>query len=240
MDLVIDRGNTFVKWAVFEDQDMRFFSRARMLSDERINSIFNLFPIENSIVSAVSHLGFSEDQLNTASRYFRLDHQTPLPFVNTYETPSTLGRDRIAAVAGAQAEWPDRNLLVLDTGTCLTIDFLRADGQYLGGNISPGPELRFTAMHEGTANLPLVSRPADFMTIGKTTEEALQNGGYAGIIAEIAGWILFAKEQFEDPVVVISGGDATSFATSIKNEIFVRPDLVLTGLHTILRFNVEN
>jgi type III pantothenate kinase len=239
MNLIIDRGNTFVKWALFEGDAMRFKFKAKSVDQAALDALFDLYDIEHCILSATANFDFSEEILSSKTDLIKLDHLTRLPFVNLYSTPETLGRDRMAAVAAARVEWPNRDVLIIDTGTCITIDFINQLGQYLGGNISPGPELRFKAMHEGTAFLPLVERPDDFSLIGESTVSALQNGGFAGCVAEIKGWIELTREQFEDPIVVLSGGDATAFATSFKNEIFVRPDLVLTGLNEILKFNVE-
>ena len=238
MNLIIDRGNTFVKWALFDNDEIVFKYRARYLTDETLLKLAALYPIENVMLSTVRGISFSEKSLSSIGHYVELDHHTHVPFVNLYKTPETLGRDRMAVVAGVMSEWPGQEALIIDTGTCITYDFLDAEGNYLGGNITPGPELRFMGMHEGTAALPKVSRADRFELIGKSTETALQNGGYGGCVAEIIGWIALAREQFSNPIVVISGGDAASFATSIKNEIFVRPDLVLTGLNEILKLNV--
>ncbi len=239
MNLIIDRGNTLVKWALFEHDTIRLKDKSKKLEDNTIEALFDLYPIENAILSAVSEVAFSEETIRRRCNYIRLDHHTPTSFDNHYSTPETLGRDRIAVVAGAMKEWPGRDLVIIDTGTCLTIDFVDSKGNYLGGNISPGPELRYMAMDTGTANLPLVSRPAHYSMIGDSTQTALENGGFGGCIAEIIGWIELAGERFLNPIVVLSGGDATAFATSIKNEIFVRPDLVLMGLNEILNFNVN-
>lgn len=238
MNLIIDRGNTFVKIAVFDGEQLAFLSRQKSASDEFLQKIISAFGIKNIILSAVADIHFSIEALKAKCTFIELSHKTPVPFVNHYATPETLGRDRIAAVAGAMSAFPNRALLIIDTGTCIKTEFVDAAGNYLGGNISPGPALRYRAMHEGTAALPLVDLPVQWAWIGTSTETALQNGGFAACIAEIMGWIAVARERFGDPVVVLSGGDAEAFATSLKNEIFVRPDLVLSGLNKILELNV--
>ena len=239
MNLIIDRGNTLVKVAVYEGHELIFVYRAPKVNDETIQNLFNVFTIDKSILSSVAEVSFSEEWLADHSDFIKMSHVTQIPFKNLYATPETLGRDRIAAVTAAITEFPNRNLLVIDTGTCLTIDFVNAQTEYLGGNISPGPRLRYEGMHHGTSALPLVEAPNTFHLIGTSTETALQSGGYGGCIAEIIGWIALAREQFEDLIVVLSGGDAEAFATSIKNEIFVRPDLILRGLNEILQFNAN-
>lgn len=239
MNLIIDRGNTLVKLAVFDGDDLIFVFRERQVTNQKLETVINSFGVKHVIVSSVAPVAFDEHVFSSVDTFIELTHETPIPFQNLYRTPETLGRDRIAAVAGAVSEFPGRPLLVIDTGTCIKTEFINGQGVYLGGNISPGPILRYRAMHEGTSALPLVDIPTTWKWIGVSTETALQNGGFAASIAEIRGWIAIARERFDDPVVVLSGGDAESFATWLKNEIFVRPDLVLSGLNKILQLNVK-
>ena len=81
-----------------------------------------------------------------------------MPIRNVYRTPQTLGRDRLAAAVGATVLFPGRNVLIVDFGTAVTIDLVTADATYRGGCISPGVQLRFGALHDHTAALPLVSQ----------------------------------------------------------------------------------
>ena len=77
---------------------------------------------------------------------------TPVPIVNKYRTPKTLGVDRLAAAVAAAWLQPGRNVLIIDIGTCITYDFVNAKGEYKGGNISPGPTIRLVP--------PSVSEPS--------------------------------------------------------------------------------
>jgi type III pantothenate kinase len=171
--------------------------------------------------------------------YLQLDHQTPLPIKNAYGTPETLGKDRLAAIVGARQLYPGENCLVIDAGTCITYDLLRADGVYLGGNISPGLAMRFKAMHAFTARLPLVEQGEIKDPIGQSTETAMRNGGQLGTVLEIEGFIRLFSDQFGSLRVIFTGGDADFFAKVLKIEIFVNPDLVLRGLNKILTYNAE-
>lgn len=239
MNLVIDRGNTLIKIGVFEEDQIRFSFRTKSICEAEIRRIIKLYEVDCCILSAVRTLDFPEEILESIGHYIRFTHHTGTPLENMYKSPETLGIDRLAAAVGAYSEWPGENILVIDTGTCITLDLVSGSGTYEGGNISPGPELRLKSMHTETANLPLVRRPDDFHLVGLTTEQALQNGGFGGCIAEITGWIDLLGQRFGELIVVISGGDAELFATSIKKEIFVRPNLVLDGLNQILRFHAD-
>ncbi len=172
-------------------------------------------------------------------RLLELSAKTPLPFANDYRSPETLGKDRVAAVAGAQALCPGKNVLVIDAGTCITFDLLRADGHYVGGNISPGLEMRYRAMHTFTARLPWVKVPTDNLLLGRTTEEALQQGGLKGMVAELVYYQHELEVEFGSLVTLMTGGDAPFLAEKLKRKIFVRPHLVLRGLNQILRYNEE-
>ena len=95
-------------------------------------------------------LEFSTEKLQkgiTDIPIFSIDAETPIPFKLNYKTPETLGIDRRAVIAYAWEQYPNKNILAIDAGTCITYDFIREDGTYLGGGISPGME------HVGTVRL---------------------------------------------------------------------------------------
>ena len=172
-------------------------------------------------------------------RCLLLDHRTPLPVAHDYHTPETLGKDRLAAICGAQALFPGTNCLVVDAGTCITIDVLDARGVFRGGNISPGLQMRLRAMHEFTARLPRPARlwPADWL--GHSTEHALQNGALQGALLELQGYIGACRARFGHLNVLLTGGDSLFLAKKWKSQIFVNQNLVLYGLNKILSHNVE-
>ena len=179
-----------------------------------------------------------------------LDSQTPVPMSNAYDTPHTLGADRLAAGVGATALFSGQSCLVLDLGTCLTADFINGEGVFRGGLISPGLRMRFRAMHEQTARLPLVSFDADNMapwpdqawpdlTAGNT-RQAMQSGVVNGLVFEMNGIIETYRREQPGTVELLCGGDAPFFESRLKGPIFAVPELVLIGLNRILRYNVEN
>jgi type III pantothenate kinase len=164
----------------------------------------------------------------------------PLPVVIDYHTPDTLGTDRIAAVVAAHNLYPDKNILVVETGTCITYDFIDAEGIYRGGSISPGLGLRFSALHNFTDKLPLIEPVKDAILIGKSTESSIQSGVINGLIAEVQGIISMYENNYEDLTIILSGGNLDYFDKILKNNIFAVPNIVLTGLNIILDFNDKN
>ena len=166
-----------------------------------------------------------------------LTEKTPLPIDNQYGTPKTLGKDRIAAVMGAYRLFPNQNCLVIDAGTCITYDLLTKHKTYLGGNISPGIDMRLKAMHQFTAKLPLVERGQQERIWGTSTETALRNGGQFGALYELEAFIRVCKEKFDPLTVVLTGGDGNFFAENLKTKIFARPNLVEWGLLEIFQFS---
>lgn len=161
---------------------------------------------------------------------------TPLPIQNKYSTPSTLGTDRLASVVGAY--FHDSNklcpALCIDCGTAITYDFITADGQYLGGNISPGVSMRLRSLHEFTSRLPLVDKDGEIPPIGNSTETAIRSGVITGVRHEIIGYIDTYKVKYPDLNVFFTGGDAINFVYPSKKCTFVDDFLVLKGLHIIL------
>jgi len=170
------------------------------LRTEDINRLKNEYPsLNKAIISAVTDV---PQDLKTALQQnfetlIELDANTPLPIENCYQTKQTLGKDRIAAVVGAFKVYPNSNILVIDAGTAITYDFINDMGQYLGGNISPGLEMRFKALHQFTGKLPLV-RQSDFTNLfGRSTEEAIRAGVQHGIVHEADKVIDSFKEFYK-------------------------------------------
>jgi len=237
--LVIDIGNTLKKLAVFEGKSLLFKETLQDLNPLVLREfIQNNGPFRGIIQSTVViHQPEMEEVLASSGKFIPLTFQTPIPFKNLYQTPATLGKDRIAAVAGAFSIYPGRNVLVIDAGTCITYDFLTKEGEYLGGAISPGIRMRFKAMNTFTGKLPLVEAEEFDGLIGRTTNESMHSGVYNGIIAEINGFIAQYRDHFNDVIVIITGGDHQFLHNKLKISIFAAPDLVLLGLNEIFDYN---
>ncbi|MFC2080968.1 type III pantothenate kinase [Bacteroidota bacterium] len=241
MNLVIDIGNTAFKAAVFKSGEM--ISSKQW--DETDNSGLIVWleahtNIQKAIISSVrtDDAGISAVLKKLKIQQMILDEHTPLPLINSYKSATTLGRDRIAAAVGANSKFPGQDLLIIDAGTAITIDFVSSDNEYLGGNISPGLSMRFRSLHEFTDNLPLLV-PADIEDLlGNDTESAILAGVQHGIIFELDEYINRQKTRYPDLQVIITGGDAMFFDKKLKNHIFVDLNLNLYGLYRILDYNV--
>ena len=242
MNLVIDIGNTVAKLAAFDGDELKevIFDSNRTLA--QLPEFCKRYPFERAIAVTVVDLE------ETVARSLEglpfpvlwLDKDTPLPVQNLYETPQTLGYDRIAAVVAANACCPGRDLLVIDAGTCVTYEFVDAQGRYHGGNISPGMQMRFKALHHLTGHLPLVSAEGRMLPMGKDTETAIRAGVLKGMEYEIEGYIRRMKHKYPELLVFLTGGDDFSFDTNLKSIIFADRFLVLKGLNRILGYNNDN
>ncbi|MCB0661906.1 MAG: type III pantothenate kinase [Saprospiraceae bacterium] len=237
-NLIADIGNTRSKLALFENDKLIKKEAFPTLEILNLIEFTTNHSIEKSIFSMSGEL--PDEIRKFVSDTFDpiwLSHTTPLPITIEYDTPQTLGRDRIAAVIGANEKFPENDCLVIDAGTCITYDWITKDGRYKGGNIAPGLKMKLKAMHQFTANLPEAPMHPIRHPIGKSTLEALTNGAVWGTFNEIEGYIDWGNAQFEDLLVVFTGGDSNFFVNNIKREIFADPDLVLVGLNKILNFN---
>ena len=241
MNLVIDIGNTRIKSAVFKDNtlmDLRFFVN----TDELLASKELITSCQSAIIgTVVDNVTDFNSKLNTIIPTRLFQATTPIPLKNCYESVATLGSDRIAASIGAYTLYPNCNVLVIDTGTCIKYNFTNSNNEYLGGGISPGLQMRFKALHQFTSKLPLIVFNSEIIDlIGNTTQQSILSGVVKGSVAEIDCIITEYKQQFTDLVCVITGGDSEYLCKQLKNSIFANQNLVLKGLNDILNYNLEN
>jgi type III pantothenate kinase len=239
MELVIDIGNSSVKSAVFINNGIHKVYRSQDATEELYDLIKD-FDIKSIIISSVR---VDNDEVvdfwTKRHPTLFLSHETEIPVVNKYKTPETLGKDRLAAVIGARFLFPNDPVLAIDAGTCITFDVLTKNNEYLGGNISPGARLRFKAMDEFTSALPLVDDYEFTDVFGRNTEESMASGVINGLVYEIEGAMSRYEEAFPGLKSVLCGGEARYFVNHLKKEIFANQNLVLLGLHKILKFNEQ-
>jgi type III pantothenate kinase len=238
MNLVIDSGNSAAKVGIFDHE--KLIEKLTFSSLEAVQSYMRGNVFKNVIISSVkSDASLVASWAEGAEKKFILSKDLPLPVNNRYDTPDTLGMDRLAGVCGAVQLFPGSDNLVIDAGTCITYDFVDKGANFLGGGISPGLVMRFRAVHTFTAKLPLVSPKAGVKLIGDTTEASIQSGVINGLLAEIEGIISRYREKFPALQVILCGGDAGFFENQLKASIFASPELVLIGLNSILIHNVN-
>jgi type III pantothenate kinase len=234
----IDFGNTRIKIGIFDDETLN--ETLSVLTLDEVMGILEWHAVENIMISSVT---FSYSQIKeilpSEQKVIFLDASTPLPILNNYQTPATLGYDRIAAAIGANWRFADQNCLILDIGTAIKYDFISKQNTFEGGLISPGRRMRFEALHTFTKKLPLLDTVAVPELIGRSTEQCMASGVLNGIVAEING-IIEKYTQKHDLKILICGGDAPYFESQINYPTFAAPNLVIEGLNRILYHNVKN
>lgn len=238
MNLAIDLGNTRVKAGLFN---------GRELLETRVYDTLDAFSADHAfyekaekcmVGSVVSDTNYIAGVLKNFKGLHFFMAGSPIPLKNLYKSALTLGSDRLAASVGAYALYPDKNVLVIDSGTALKFNFTNSNNEYLGGAISPGLQMRFKALKYFTDKLPLVNFNADFeKLIGQSTEESILSGVIHGILNETDGVINEYRQLYPDLTILVTGGDTGFFAKRLKNRIFAHPHLVLNGLNEILIYN---
>lgn len=256
MNLIVDIGNTLVKLAVFHDGELvaqrsaaqlheGLFGDLRAEASRRAGLPEGACGMPGRFARAIVSSTRGEaseivaEVARQSHRLLEFTPATPVPIGNAYRTPATLGRDRLAAAVGAVELFPGRNVLIVDFGTAVTLDLVTADGVYRGGCISPGMQMRFKALHDYTARLPLCGPAESEGLQGATTQEAVQWGVMNSLSFEIEGYIGRMSAQFGDLCVIFTGGDAKYFVKRIKNTIFASCNLVFIGLNRILEYNAS-
>jgi len=236
--ITVDMGNTRIKIGFFDKGRLVNLLVWKGIEDFRKQGFIAGLRGATVIVSSVhDDKNLLELLSDSADKYYYLTQHTPTPVRTLYKTPDTLGKDRIAAVVGAHAAFPDKNILVFDIGTCMTYDLIDQGGTHRGGNIAPGLHLRYRSMHEGTAKLPRVNPRLNGDILGVDTISALQNGGLFGLICEIEGIATRIAKEFRNFGLVLTGGDAELIGNQLSIPYQLRPNLVLEGLYEIAKYN---
>lgn len=219
----------------------------KQFSSADVERLLDLYDITDSIISSVVNIEAAVvNTLHRRSHHFVLfDHNTPVPIINCYDTPQTLGQDRLAAAVGAKSLCPNENLLIIDAGSAITYDFVSDKGEYMGGNIAPGLKMRFTMLQRMTKKLPLVEVEENELIplFGKNTRDAIAAGVIRGVAYEVKGYMRTLGEKVPHFRTFLTGGNAPFILNNVrtsrteKREIRYEKNLVLIGLNTILCAN---
>ena len=242
MNLIIDVGNTKVKLAIFKEH--KLVKKISVTHNSVVSKIKKLLKdhqdLQHGVISTVGKISNQDfEQLNSSLNLLVLNSLTKIPFKNCYETPSTLGADRIALVSASVSKFPNKNVLIIDAGTCITYDFITNNNHYLGGAISPGIKMRYKALHNLTANLPLLEAKPPKNLIGNSTSESIHSGIINGILKEIDGIVLEYEKKYQDLTVILTGGDTKFLSKQLKSSIFANSNFLLEGLNFILEYNTK-
>ncbi len=236
-NLLVEIGNTALKavWA----EGMTLGKTFRYQGEKMFEYIHSLVEKDKPVVMVVSSAieldAQEEDRLRSKCGRLVVLDRSHTEVSNEYSLPSYLSSDRVASVIAARHLFKGKGSLVFDFGTTLTIDVIEADGEYSGGNISPGFRTRFKSLARYSRNLPLVDTPQSVERAGGSLVSSIESGVVSGIMFEIEGYL----SEFPGKVVVFTGGDALYFAKRMKNSIFAVCNLVLMGLALIADRYVE-
>jgi type III pantothenate kinase len=236
--LCLDFGNTRLKAGVFTNGI--FIEEVSFENDslDTISSVVQKYnPNKTILASVINHDTEIESYLSTKTCFHKLSSSSKLNFRIAVGKSETIGNDRLALMAAACSEFPGKNNLIIGIGTCITYNFINTASQFLGGSISPGMEMRFKALHDYTAKLPLVSSDRNLPLIGYDTKTNLQSGVIFGIANEIDGFIEKYNEKYGNFNAVLTGGDAPYFASQLKSRIFADINFLYKGLYALSELN---
>jgi type III pantothenate kinase len=240
MNLIVDVGNTLVKFAVYKNANLKYKTSFELSEFKtQYQLIKTKYPkLKSAIISSVGRLSQKQIEIITKDlKVLELNSETKLPFTNRYETPKTLGVDRLDLVSASVQKYANKNVLIIDAGTCITYDFINQSNNYLGGAISPGIRLRYKSLNNLTANLPLLRTDKPKTITGNSTEASIHSGVVFGVVKEMDGIIDQYAEEYLDLTVILTGGDAKFLLNQLKNSIFANSDFLLEGLNFILDYN---
>lgn len=238
MNLTLDIGNTRTKVALFEADRV---VESRTLSTLDAESLFPFFEsnhIENVVASVVGEEPVWSDLLPQEVNLVTLDATTSLPFSVEYATPGTLGGDRIAVVAGALSLGMKPPLLVIDAGSCITLDYLNADYRYQGGAILPGLQMKLRALNTFTAKLPLINIDEldKCPLVGRDTKECIVVGTLKATTLALDAFVEQYRHLSALPLsVAITGGDGERLHPLLTQQVLYDPLLLMKGLNIILK-----
>ena len=240
MNLIIDIGNTKIKAAVFE-QDTLVFNQLFSFDDwenDIKKNLNNFEKVKNIVVSNVSKINANRfSSFKSNYNLFYVTRESLFPFTNKYQSPQTLGIDRMVLASGAVLQHPNTNRLIIDAGTCITYDFVDDKDNYLGGAISPGIQLRYKSLNNYTADLPLLSRQEPVNSIGNTTKESIHSGVVNGVTYEIDSFVDSYSKKYSNFIIILTGGDAEFLAKRLKNTIFANSNFLLESLNQTFQYN---
>jgi type III pantothenate kinase len=240
MNLILDIGNSSTKLAFYKDGIKVSSVRLDDFGRSELEKELSGAVITKAIISSTRIVpAFIPELLHKKIPFIHeLSHKSLFPFRIEYDTPESLGTDRIAAVAGAYYMFPDAEILVIDAGTAITFEYLSGN-KYKGGNISPGIAMRFKALNSFTDKLPLVSPMEKYSFPGRNTIDAIIAGVITGVVYEINEYIRTFEENRADFKIVLTGGDGKLIKERINHQITYSPDVVTDGLNYILDYNAE-
>jgi type III pantothenate kinase len=236
--LCFDFGNTRLKCAVFNKKELEEVVVLPEGDTTNVEVLLSKYqPVKTILSSVINHDPAIEDILSAKTTFHKLGVASKLPVTIPVAKPETVGADRLALVVAAVDLFPKKHNLVIGLGSCITYNFVNKIGQFLGGSISPGMEMRFKSMKDYTAMLPLIEANSNFPLVGYDTKTNMLSGVILGMAKEIDGIIDEYALKYSNFNVLLTGGDMPFFVPHLKNKIFADPYLIYKGLYAISEYN---
>ncbi|MDH7463826.1 type III pantothenate kinase [Chitinophagaceae bacterium 26-R-25] len=236
--ICFDFGNTRLKYAVFENDQLKEVKNLERADSEEIAMLLEKLQPQKTILSSViNHDEAIEKILAEKTSFHKLSHLTKLNFTTPVAKPETIGADRLALVAAAVNLFPGKHNLVIALGTCITYNYVNKYHEFIGGSISPGMDMRFKSLQTFTAKLPLVKENWNFPLIGYDTTTNILSGVQLGMAKEIDGIAEAYAEKYTNFNVVLTGGNAQYFVPHLKTQLTADPDLLFKGLYALSEAN---
>jgi len=236
--ICFDFGNTRLKAAIFKENELLDIAILSKGDVAEVAELVHKWSPKKSILSSVIHHDKDiETLLSEKTSFHLLGPTSVINFTSPVGKPETIGADRLAIIAAAVDKFPNQHSLAISLGTCITYNFVNNQHHFLGGSISPGMQMRFKAMHEQTALLPLITPSSEFTLVGYDTKTNLLSGVILGIAAEIDGIIGAYEQKYANFNVLLTGGDICYFAPHLKKRIFADQNLLFKGLYAICEKN---
>ena len=235
--LIFDAGNTLLKIGVFYEGNLE--DVIRLTYDELFSLKELLLRYDSSAVfiSSVVSKELTDNIVSYVPKAILFNGSLKLPIKINYLSPETLGIDRICNSVAIHNLNKNHTSVSIDIGTCIKFDFVDENGNYKGGSISPGIDLRYKTLNDYTGNLPLVNDKSKTELIGNSTINSIKSGVLNGIQAELNHFIYLYSKEYQDLTFFVTGGDAVYFDFPLKNNTFVDENLTLKGLYKIYVFN---
>lgn len=244
MLLAIDIGNTKISFGFFENEKLthkEIILTKSLAKTPKLTEIFsNNFPIGvSSVVPKATSFLVEFLAKNFKKMPFIVTSKSKLPIELDYKTPQTLGVDRIcSAVAAFNKFGQDKNIVVADIGTALTLDVVTKEGKFIGGLISPGPKTLLWALAQKGAQLTEVSFEFPISPVGRNTVECIQSGILWSTVFQIDSFAKFIEDDLgEKPFVIATGGFGEFISQKSSSINKIEPELVLVGVRDLTILN---
>lgn len=243
MIFTLDIGNTNAKAVVYENGNI--LAKASSPDPDAIYSFLTGFPNAQIGVSSVNPSFYNSfaDLLHQSfpdSAVHFISSESKLNFKNSYETPETLGADRICGMAGAVslADDPGGLIISIDAGTCITVDVYNG-GEYTGGFIAPGIDMMLKALHQFTGKLPRVEKFFTEELTGKSTADSIMKGVLT-FVNSLPGYISELEKKYnKNSKVYLTGGSGIFIKPLLPANAIYEENLVNLGIYRLTELNSQ-